>query len=229
MHQGDDPTVQTTAGPVHGRWKHHVAAFLGIPYAAAPFGALRFRPPKPAQPWPGVRDASTFGPPVPQASHRGAVMTAIRRRVRVGVGATMPSASLGETWATVMPDTVECDDRLIQSRYTNWYIGGVCWASPDCLPDLRSTLAGLPGGTMKRLHMMFAGVLAGAAVSLPGVVSAGAAAPVAAQCHEGDRVPTDDPRTYDSCIHDEWGNLRQCPPFTVVTQAPDGDVRCVPA
>ena len=38
------------------------AAFLGIPYAAAPVGRLRYASPVPAAPWTGVRDATTPGP-----------------------------------------------------------------------------------------------------------------------------------------------------------------------
>jgi len=41
-------------------------AFLGIPYAAAQVGALRWRPPQLPPSWQGVRKANEFGPACPQ-------------------------------------------------------------------------------------------------------------------------------------------------------------------
>ena len=38
-----------------------VAAYKGIPYAAPPVGALRWKAPQPAEPWKGLRKADTFG------------------------------------------------------------------------------------------------------------------------------------------------------------------------
>jgi para-nitrobenzyl esterase len=43
-----------------------VAAFLGVPYAAAPVGDLRWRAPAPPPPWRGVRPAAAYGPACPQ-------------------------------------------------------------------------------------------------------------------------------------------------------------------
>jgi para-nitrobenzyl esterase len=40
--------------------------FLGLPYAAAPIGKLRWRPPRRPAEWRGVRDATAFGPSCPQ-------------------------------------------------------------------------------------------------------------------------------------------------------------------
>lgn len=61
--------VETQAGRVRGRWRattgsgEHArsAAFLGIPFAEAPVGELRFAAPVPKSPWQGVRDALAFG------------------------------------------------------------------------------------------------------------------------------------------------------------------------
>jgi para-nitrobenzyl esterase len=38
-----------------------IAIFKGIPYAAPPQGALRWRDPMPVKAWAGVRNATTFG------------------------------------------------------------------------------------------------------------------------------------------------------------------------
>jgi para-nitrobenzyl esterase len=42
--------------------------FLGIPFAAAPTGERRWKPPQPVEKWSGVRKAKTFGPACPQSS-----------------------------------------------------------------------------------------------------------------------------------------------------------------
>ncbi|XP_051831023.1 carboxylesterase 3-like isoform X2 [Antechinus flavipes] len=62
------PEVMTQFGRVRGKQvtvkgtEHRVDVFLGIPFAKPPLGAGRFSPPQPAEPWEGVRDATTFPP-----------------------------------------------------------------------------------------------------------------------------------------------------------------------
>ena len=60
--------VTTAAGQLRGRRLpgSDGHAFLGIPYAAAPVGELRWAPPRPAPGWTGVRDARAPGPVCPQ-------------------------------------------------------------------------------------------------------------------------------------------------------------------
>lgn len=53
--------AETGAGVVRGYVERDVRIFLGIPYAAAPVGDLRWRAPAPAPHWDGVRAAQSFG------------------------------------------------------------------------------------------------------------------------------------------------------------------------
>ncbi|MEV7394230.1 carboxylesterase family protein [Streptomyces sp. NPDC091215] len=60
------PTVvPTDKGTVRGARSQGVERFLGIPYATAPTGSLRWKPPRPAARWTGVREATAFGNPCP--------------------------------------------------------------------------------------------------------------------------------------------------------------------
>ncbi len=65
--------VMTGAGAVRGVRVEGVWEYKGIPYAAPPVGALRFRPPEPAACWSGVRDASRFGSACMQRQGAGVV------------------------------------------------------------------------------------------------------------------------------------------------------------
>jgi para-nitrobenzyl esterase len=55
-------TNQVEGGAVRGVSLGAVDVFKGIPYAAPPVGDLRWRPPEPAAPWKGVRQATSFAP-----------------------------------------------------------------------------------------------------------------------------------------------------------------------
>ncbi|MFH8462770.1 carboxylesterase/lipase family protein [Streptomyces sp. NPDC017991] len=56
------PRAHTGAGRLVGEWDGPVAVFRGIPFAEAPVGDLRWRPPRPAAHWDGERRAAEFGP-----------------------------------------------------------------------------------------------------------------------------------------------------------------------
>ncbi|MGH9417014.1 MAG: carboxylesterase/lipase family protein [Terriglobales bacterium] len=60
------PLLVTTSGPVRGSWAQGLAVFRGIPYAAAPTGALRFQPPRPPAPWTAALVATANPPACPQ-------------------------------------------------------------------------------------------------------------------------------------------------------------------
>lgn len=78
------PIVQTRCGKLRGRLSDGVTVFKGVPYAAPPFGANRLRPPRPVDPWDGVRDALAFGPKSPQVAYPPGIAEGIPELVRQG-------------------------------------------------------------------------------------------------------------------------------------------------
>jgi para-nitrobenzyl esterase len=55
--------AQITGGRVQGEVKDGLASFKGLPFAARPVGALRWKVPQPVVAWRGVRKADTFAAP----------------------------------------------------------------------------------------------------------------------------------------------------------------------
>lgn len=56
-----DITIETNYGKVRGFQENGIIHFRGIPYAAPPVGALRFKPPVPPKPWGDVKDCTAYG------------------------------------------------------------------------------------------------------------------------------------------------------------------------
>ena len=63
---GAEGIVQIEQGRLRGRLDAGVWSFRGVPYAAPPVGARRWRPPARPLAWDGVREALRFGPVAPQ-------------------------------------------------------------------------------------------------------------------------------------------------------------------
>jgi para-nitrobenzyl esterase len=63
--------LQTIYGPVKGVVANGIRYFKGVPFAAAPIGKLRFRPPQPPAKWTTLRDATTEGNICPQGRSLG--------------------------------------------------------------------------------------------------------------------------------------------------------------
>jgi para-nitrobenzyl esterase len=60
--------VETRRGRLQGSVEGDVRVFRGIPFAKPPVGPRRFAAPEAPEAWPGVRDATRFGPASHQAS-----------------------------------------------------------------------------------------------------------------------------------------------------------------
>ncbi len=53
--------IETKSGKVKGYRKNGIEIFKGIPYAEAPIGELRFKPPVAKKPWEGILEATKYG------------------------------------------------------------------------------------------------------------------------------------------------------------------------
>ena len=57
----EPPAIRIESGALQGVIYDGIVAFKGIPYAAAPVGALRWKAPQPAPAWQGIRQAKQYG------------------------------------------------------------------------------------------------------------------------------------------------------------------------
>ena len=69
--------VTITTGQLTGVVENGSDAYKGIPYAAAPVGDLRWKPPQPVTPWAGIREANAFLSPCPQSPESTGSISAI--------------------------------------------------------------------------------------------------------------------------------------------------------
>jgi para-nitrobenzyl esterase len=74
--QAEPVVVKTRLGKLQGTREANLCVFRSIPYAQAPVGALRFRPPQPLKRLPGIRPAVGFGPKAVQAGGAAGVQGA---------------------------------------------------------------------------------------------------------------------------------------------------------
>jgi para-nitrobenzyl esterase len=62
--------IRIDSGPISGKVEEGVRIFLGIPYAAAPIGVLRWKPPQEITSWTQVRTSTNFSPSCPQPNEQ---------------------------------------------------------------------------------------------------------------------------------------------------------------
>jgi carboxylesterase type B len=60
------PIVSTSLGTLRGCVEDELSVFRGVPYAAPPVGAARWKAAEPHPGWDGVRDSAEYGPSAPQ-------------------------------------------------------------------------------------------------------------------------------------------------------------------
>ncbi|MBL3698185.1 para-nitrobenzyl esterase [Leucobacter luti] len=116
-------------GAIRGTETAGIRRFLGVPYAAPPFGELRFRAPAPVPAWDGIRDATAFGPTAPQRPYAGEL------------GELLESAAIpGEdiltvnVWTpTAQPGTAQTLPVLV------WFHGGALERGTPALPGYDGT------------------------------------------------------------------------------------------
>ncbi|XP_070469770.1 liver carboxylesterase-like isoform X4 [Equus przewalskii] len=80
-HPSSPPVVDTAQGKVLGKhvslegFAQPMAVFLGVPFAKPPLGSLRFAPPQPADPWPFVKNTTSYPPMCSQDTVAGQMLS----------------------------------------------------------------------------------------------------------------------------------------------------------
>jgi para-nitrobenzyl esterase len=122
-----DAIVESRWGKLRGRFSKGVTAFKGVPFAAPPFGANRLRPPKPVEPWEGVRDAFEFGPKSPQVAYPLGIADALAELVGPGEDCLTLNVWTPETGAAGRPVMVWIPGGMFEFHATGasvFYDGG---------------------------------------------------------------------------------------------------------
>ncbi|WIB66914.1 carboxylesterase family protein [Curtobacterium sp. MCBD17_035] len=117
--------VHMSGGSIRGTAEHGIRRFLGVPYAAAPVGRNRLRPPQPVVPWQGVRDATVYGPTAPKGSYPAPVVPILPE-------VTIP----GDEWLNCNVWTPVGADRL---PVFVWIHGGSFLQGSGSLPEYDGT------------------------------------------------------------------------------------------
>ncbi len=136
-----EPKVTIDSGMLSGTYvgaNPAEAAFLGIPYAAAPTGNLRWRPPQPSPAWTGVREATAFGPACPQLPS-GWLPEMLGRKQMV----TDEACLYLNVWTTSLPATAQASraSSLHKAPVMVWIHGGGNVEGSQEWPPLGPTLA----------------------------------------------------------------------------------------
>jgi para-nitrobenzyl esterase len=76
--------IDTDQGKIRGEVHDGVARFLGVPYAAAPFGDQRFELPRPHDGWDDVLEACSYGPSAPQHPYPDELKSLLANRIIPG-------------------------------------------------------------------------------------------------------------------------------------------------
>jgi para-nitrobenzyl esterase len=93
---GVEVVVDTVSGALAGVRRGQVTSWLGVPFAAAPVGSLRFGEPQPVPPWTGTRPARSYGPSARQPT----VIRLPARLAKLATGGQSEDCLTLNVWST---------------------------------------------------------------------------------------------------------------------------------